>query len=327
MATKRAPRTDIHRPGAIVPAHYEQWLDYSRGHGTVRSIGVDCATPYDTYDDEGRRTGTVHPECPDTGRCCARSAERAAAAEGREVFGATGKCGVCGARYTYGTLYRHEGGALVHMGHDCAEKYALLADRSAWELAHDRAVAAAAVQVERAERAERRTSFLVANPGLEEALALGAGAEGGEAKARARGILADMAARFVTYCSLSAKQVEYALKLAAEIKAPPVVRPEEKHVAAPTGRVDFEGEIVSVKEAASDFGLCYKMTIRVNTAAGSWLAWCTMPASIRDEIEQAGAALSSVRGRRVALRATLAPGRESHFAFGARPSGHLLAAA
>ena len=51
------------------------------------------------------------------------------------------------------------------------------------------------------------------------------------------------------------------------------------------------------------------MTVKVTTADGVYLVWSTVPAAINPR-----------RGDRVRFTATLSRGRDSHFAFGKRPS-------
>lgn len=276
----KTQRTDPHRPGAIIPAHYDHWNSYSLAHGLVPAIGVDCSMPYPTYDAEGRVTGYVHPKCPDSGRCCVASTHRHAHRDGRAVFGGIGKCGVCGAHYVYGSMFRHElTGAIVHMGHDCADKYEAMYDLSAWQLAHDRAERAVAKAVAREANDKARATFLAKHPGLEDALALG----NASSDSKGARILADLAAKFITYRTMSDKQVAFAFKLADEIKNPAPAAPAEIKIAAPTGKgVEFEGEIVSAKIVESQWGSNWKLTIKVTTDAGVWLAWGTMPSSFYD---------------------------------------------
>lgn len=288
--------------------------------------GVDCSDPRSTYDSQGRHTGYSYPTCPDTGRCCVASAQRRAERDGRAVFGRAGKCGVCGAHFVYGTMFRHETGELVHMGHDCADKYSMMYDLSAHELEQGRHKAAHATAIARTANETARREFYDAHPGVEQALELGK-----ENGTKAEQILADMARRFVQFRSLSDKQVTFALKLADEIRNP---RPEivERHCAAPVGKgVNFEGEIVSCKLTDGyTGGSSYKMTVKVTTEDGStWLAYGTCPTSLTACLESTshygGGNASDLRGRRVSIKAALELPRdrrngENHFVFMLRPS-------
>lgn len=96
------------------------------------------------------------------------------ATQSREKFAGTGglgKCSVCGACYIYGDLWKHEStGEHIHIGQDCAAKYELLADRSAFELEADRRKAATARECIKAANKSHREAFLASHPGLEAAL-------------------------------------------------------------------------------------------------------------------------------------------------------------
>lgn len=292
-ATRRARRSDIHRPGAIEPERYSYRGTYScagtEGGWPVPAWGVDHALNV---------MSEVH-------------------AAGGKIFGAVGSCGVCGASFRHGDIWQHENGDLVHFGHDCAEKYECIADRRLWErelgVLRERSAREheAAMKVERAayniERADKEF------PGI--ALALETD----------HYIVRDIAERVRQYGKISPKQAELVFRLADEASRPKV---EDKHVDAPVGsRIDFVGEVVSIKFVESDYGPQVKCTIKVTTDAGSWLAWGTLPASIGSALaaeNDGNADLRPLRGRTVDMRATLKPGRDKHFAIMSRPSGVLL---
>lgn len=305
MSPPRSKRTDVHRPGALLPGHYESWNTYSLpSAGCPVPIGVDCTTPIPKFDGRGGVTGYTYPKCADTGRCCVASTERHARRDGREIFGHSGKCGVCGAHYVYGSMFKHAPtGAIVHMGHDCADKYEMMYAISAWQLTHDRHEAAHAKTIARERNEQLRESFLAKNAGLAEALAL-AKLDGSKCER----ILADMRDRFATYCELSDKQIAFALKLANEIRNPPATNPAEAHVKAPLGKgIEFEGEIVSAK-ATEGFrgGYAIKITIKVTTSDGVWFAWGTLPNSLAPAWRDASHSVRDLYvGRRVSVKATL----------------------
>jgi hypothetical protein len=131
MKTKRTKRTDVHRPGAIEPERYTYRGSYSLptscGGWPVPAIGVEHALAV---------AAEVH-------------------AAGHEIFGGLGKCGVCGACFSYGDIWQHEGGELVHLGHDCAAKYELIADRREWDRENTVMRERSAREHEQALRAER----------------------------------------------------------------------------------------------------------------------------------------------------------------------------
>ena len=175
-------RSDIHRPGAIVPSNYDYVMSY---HTTITTESWPIP-PFQVqealaiYNKDGAR---IHPS----------------------LF----QCDVCGAHYKEGELWRHRPtGQVISVGHICAANYELFANDSDYvnrRAAHIRASIAAA---ERAQRAERAAAFAAGHPGLTEALA------------RPHRILSDLAAKLAQWGSLSDKQVALALKIARELDAP-----------------------------------------------------------------------------------------------------------
>jgi hypothetical protein len=284
-------RSDPHRPGALIPADYEQHVDYDLGGPWPElPIGVDCTRPMPVYGPQGERTG-VHVGTHGTGdRCCVMRALDVARAEGRAVFGGLGKCGVCGAHFRYGTMFRHVSGALVHMGHDCANKYSMMYDQSATERERGRLDRALATAVRREQNAAERAAFLDAHPGLAADLEVD------------HPIIADIAQKFVTYRTMSDKQVALVHKLADEVRNPKPVPPEEIKVPAPFGKgVVFEGVITSAKLRTSEmYGSTWKIAVRVPATVGDghWIAWGSAPAGIMKHVR---AIVDSQRGDREAL--------------------------
>ena len=266
-------RTDPHRPGAITPTDYDIVLWYALActvDGWPQpSVNVDRVV-------ELRRDPNVK----------------------WAPTGSLGKCSVCGANYNYGEVWRHRPtGEHIHVGHDCADKYSMLADRTEWEDWHRQQHDLRAVAVQKRVRAEARDAFYASHPGLQEALGLD------------HDVLRDMAGKLYRYGSLSVKQVAYAMKLADEVLHP---KPEEAHVPAPEGRVDVQGRVVSMKEQDSDWGTVVKMLVKTETQEGSWLCWVTCPDAL---------AAYDLRGQEVEFTATLTRSdRDDYFAFGKRPT-------
>lgn len=298
------PRTDPHRPGAIVPAEYASVFSYILPDAWAPGWGVDCtrvvlhAHPYDERC-QGNCPRATHAPDESFPCCVARLREQGVA---WAATGGTGKCSVCGANYKYGSVWKHlPTGEHIHVGHDCADKYEMLMDWSSLDLERKRREEMRASVLLREKREATRDEFLSKHPGLAEAFAV------------EHDILRDMASKLYRFGSLSDKQVAFALRLADQVRNPP---PPEQHVPAPSGRVDFEGTVVAVKDHASDFGMTWKMTVKVVTPEGSWLAWLTVPSAAWDAIGQN----ADLRGKTIRVRATLSAGREAHFAFGKRPT-------
>jgi uncharacterized membrane protein len=172
-----------------------------------------------------------------------------------------------------------------------------------------------------------------------------------EALACKHRIARDIVARFERWGSMSQPQANLLAKLWAEEKNP---KPQEAHVAAPIAdkRQRISGRVVSCKWQESDYGGAYKMTVKMETPEGSWLAWGTVPAaletlarerrqSLRADFEAKwdekwdeekaiardaeSMALPSneadvIKGATVALDAMLKPGKDAHFAILSRPT-------
>lgn len=286
-------RTDIHRAGAIVPFDYSFVLFYQRDvmeHGEpVPPINIDVVL-------DMQNAGVPFAK-----------------------HGGLGHCTVCGARFKSGEVWKHEPtGVHIHIGRDCAVKYELMVDRTEFDLQMERAREgarrSARTKANRAERAE----FLAAHPGLAEAL-----------DACMHPIVCDLAARFQIYRTLSAKQIELALKLHREGQQPlPEKPPEDRTVQAPLGKTEFVGRVVSTRAEDGWKGrTAYKMLVRVDTEHGHWLAWGTIPEKLLMSVEPGEhGRIGTLRGKTVRMTARLESGKDSHFVFMSRPTGRLEAA-
>lgn len=310
-------RTDTHRPGAIIPAEYEYVFSYLIGQSwPLRNMRTNCEVDnrvddykVDTQSGQPVLVSSIPGKHSEAGNCCLaalRSNPNVKFAHVRDEEG-SGKCTVCGAWFKAGDVWRHTpSGEYIHIGHNCADKYGLMADRSAFELERERIDRAAATWIQREQNSEERQAFLDKHPGLSEALQTN------------HRIVQDIASRFVTYRSLTEKQIELVWKLASEAFAPIYQRPVETLVAAPVGRVEFEGTIVKTDIYSGDWGDTWKMTVKVETSAGVWLAWGTIPREIMAVKRDA-----PLKGTRVKIKATLKPGRDKHFAIMSRPTGSI----
>jgi len=147
---------------------------------------------------------------------------------------------------------------------------------------------------------DRREAFVSSNPGIEEALS------------EEHHILKDLANKLGRYGSLSPAQVALAHKIAREVKEKRR-QPPEKLVPAPIadGRQTVRGRVVSSKCYESDFGISIRITVKIETPDGSWLAWGSKP-------NVAGSAIEV--GDVVQFDARLKSGREPHFALFSRPT-------
>lgn len=143
-----------------------------------------------------------------------------------------------------------------------------------------------------------REQFLDEHPGLFDALV----------QAPMHETLFDLLCQFQDRAKLSPAQVALALLLG-----------NEKHVAAPVGRVTIRGTVVSVKTRKNDESTLV-MTVLVVTPNGSWLAWGSVPIKLRGN-----GTLETVRDAllcaEVEFRATVAHGehREAFWGYYRNP--------
>lgn len=290
-----------------MPADYDYVFSYNcattMDGWPVPSRGINCELDKrrDVKGPDGK-IKYVNGEHDEGGRCCMIGLLHVAKVEwgGR---GSTGQCSICGTHFIYGDVWVHrESGEHIHVGHQCAAKYGLMADRSAWELENGRVREATAKEIERAWKKEQREAFLADHEGLEEALGVD------------HDIARDLASKFEREGSLSEAQVGLAHKIADQVANPPA------YVDAPEGRVTFEGEVVSVKEQDTQFGVRVVVTVKVEADGGEWFAWGTCPAPLLKGVEDVG----SLKGACVELKATLKPGRERHFGIMGRPTGRVV---
>lgn len=279
-----ATRTDIHRPGAIVPAHYTYVMSYNgateQDGWPIPSSGYNCELDgrREIVDEAGKKIviNGSHNGTPDH-PCCMVYLARL---PGASIYGSPGKCGCCGSNFIYGDLWRHDNGEYLHLGHTCADKYEMLADRSAWELEMGRLRQAAATACERARRKDARDRFLAEHPGLAELL---------EVKHQ---IIEDIRRKFYGggYCSLTDRQIELVKKLAAEAAMP--AEPEVPPAPVENGRYQIEGTILGVRTDDTQYGAVTRMLVQ-NAARSKF--WGTAPSALGD----------GLKGRRVRFTATV----------------------
>jgi hypothetical protein len=307
---KESQRTDPHRPGAIIPTDYEYLQSYETHvpmggqYQSAPGLPVQYFTYYGTFRAEcgGERESMRGPHSGD--RCCVA---RIRETNTFSSLGSIKNCSICKAYFHAGDVWRHKPtGECIFVGHTCADKYQMFAQRSEWEGWHRDQKKARAVAIKaqlhakaRREAEAQRDEYLAANPDVAADLAL------------AHPILSSMRDRLTgnrgdRFRALSDKQLVLARKIAAEVRNP---KPAEVHVPAPEGRVAFRGTVVSIKEQEGDFGVTMKLVVKVTTPEGSWLVWVTRPTSSMAH-----------KGDTVEIRATLTRGRDAHFAFGKRPT-------
>jgi hypothetical protein len=132
-----------------------------------------------------------------------------------------------------------------------------------------------------------------------------------EALQHSHPITRDIADRLERYGSISAAQIALVTKLARV-----AAQPAEKTVPAPvkTGRMTIRGKVVSKKLQESIHGEAVRITVKVETPSGVWLAWGTCPAAL------CGNDQDVAPGDEVEFSAALKQADKPHFAFFSRPT-------
>jgi hypothetical protein len=155
---------------------------------------------------------------------------------------------------------------------------------------------AAQVSAKIAEVEARALAFLRSNPALVKALEV------------EHNILADLAAKLQRFGCLSDKQIELALKVAAEQKGRDEERAAQDAAAVdvPEGRHAIEGKVLSIKEQESQFGVSWKLLLD----CGDYRLFGSLPRSIDPLVKV---------GDIVRLSAELQP-KEKGFGFYKRPT-------
>jgi hypothetical protein len=322
-----AERTDPHRDKSINPPDYTYLVEYASGSEAEPGFNIDCERPTWIMDGRGGHTVPGRPHHSD--RCCLMQVRRSFPVfHGGAAEGSSSQCHVCGAWFRYGTALLHDPtGEAIFIGQDCAAKYAGITTH-AEAAAYRKAMAEARTIAGREmKKARARDAFLAANPAFVAAVdAAKALHIENDANGRvphhlhkhnmARFTLLDMADKVARYGSLNEKQLAYAATLAKRIAEP--IPEAERHVDAPEGRLEVTGRVVSVRDHTSDYGITWKMVVKVETPDGTWLAWGTVPASILADSK--GPITDWLKGRTVTFTGTLKRGDDAHFAFFKRPT-------
>jgi hypothetical protein len=302
---KMKNRTDVHCPSKIIPSDYEHVMFYNlsttEDNWPVPSFRVNCNLDRAERDSFGNivKMGK-HDE---DGKCCVVGLKNIARVK-LASHGTTGKCTVCGTKFVYGEIWKHiSTNEYIHIGHICSKKYGLLAEYAEFELQYNQYKKIRAMEIKKVKDKKDREAFLENYPGLEQALETD------------HDIVRNIKSRFLWSKYLSEKQISLVFKLQNEVNNPKI---EEKYVSAPEGKQTFEGIVIKEK-IQKWYGkqAVTKITVKVKTKDGVWLAWGTAPSGILDS--------TPIKGKTVCITATLKRSdRDEHFAFFKRPKGEIV---
>ena len=250
-------RTDIHTPNKIIPEDYTHVIDY-QGATTidgwpVPSYGINCELDHIHKDENGNIVKGKHSE---DGHCCVVGLILIA----KVKWGGNGgtlKCSVCGTRYIYGEVWKHnKTGEYIHVGHVCAEKYGMIADHS------PNYQNKKAVFIANEIKKQQRKQLINDYPELTE-----------EMLNKDNKIVKDIMNRYYKWNNISEKQVALIVKIYNQKDEDFIA----KAIAPPTGNIEFTGKILSVKEKFTDYGMAHKVLIKVKKDDSYWIAYGTLP--------------------------------------------------
>lgn len=216
-----------------------------------------------------------------------------------------GPCDLCGAHHIYGTVFvNQETRECISLGWICADKLDLLSENGDRTYLRDQ-MGNRRDAVKRFRETFARYRALGREHGREVIEALRHGTHD---------IIRDIRIKARRF-DLSEKQVALVLKLRREELNP---APVEVKVAVPEGKIEHVGTIQSVKSHESRFGFSLKMTLRVETEAGVYRVWGTVPSKLLDLTSRDARELI---GRRVSIvvDATRSD-RDEAFGFFKRPT-------
>lgn len=238
-------RTDVHRPGAIVPADYE--LVDRFGWISIPDEDHD-GNPCTSREPYGEGAMAAYDAGPIVG-----------------IWPDLQKCDVCGARFVHRAVLTHRPtGVLLSIGQDCATKYLSLgslpreerADR-AWKRIHQR------------ESRIKMRRMLRANPGLNRVLKTD------------HPISRDLRAKVIKWGDLSPMQIELAHKLVEQVAERKAAEVPAVPIPVTDKRATYKGRVLGTKSQEGYYGdTVIKMLVQVRVGDGAFKLWGTAPDSI-----------------------------------------------
>lgn len=293
-------RTDIHRPSAINPEEYS-FVAFN----CIKIEGIGDAE----WAMENRRRIQAHMK----------------ATGGRySDHEHGGNCGICGSvNAIYTALFHHElTNSYIRVGQDCTDQLDagiapafrnyISGIRDAREAHAGKSKAAAILSDAGASWAWAMYCANVEEiPGKIPVKDYDTGEQCGWTLPFEERTVRDIVGKLVKYGSISDKATGFLKSLETQIEtrtAREAARAIEREAAAPcpAGRVVVTGEVLSVKEHETDFGVTTKMTVK---AQEGFIVWVSVPSSMAVD-----------RGQTISFKATLTPSpNDPKFGFGKRP--------
>lgn len=309
-------RTDIHRPSldGFDPQDYELFGVYKLVKKVKKLDGIIFVpgVPYGRWEEQYTVVDSRFKIDTDALESNGWSTDVVTNANGKERDSVHAhQCAHCGQHLMYGALLTNESEmSLIVVGEDCLEnRFQNVTAAQFKQLREDARAKAAATR-----SLDRKNTVLKNNPRLSEAYESD------------NTFVQDVMRRFDRKGEISGRQIAAVIKVLDR----DVQRAEQRKQwaaeaadapDAPTGRIEVTGEVLSVKQHASQFGSTLKMTVKTDDG---WKLWTTAPKSLTKHICFQGGRCEhepTITGKRVTLTVTVTPSdRDPKFAFGKRPT-------
>jgi hypothetical protein len=191
------------------------------------------------------------------------------------IHSATNVCDVCGAWFTHGDVWHHRPtGEYITLGHTCADKYELYADRDNWKAIRGSAIARAERYARKRQMISRCRAILADEPNLKVAFRT------------KHYIIDDIKTRFLQYGEISPKQVALVIKIHNE-ELRRANEPTFEPADAPEGKRLVEGIVLGTKIKETMYGDQLKMLVRVEAGDGcAWKAWGSVPVAFGRKLRE-----------------------------------------
>lgn len=310
MTEATKTREDIHRVSKIEPADYEYLFSFSYAGGGLFDLPVNVALLTAVRTGEPQREPVIGVSS--SGFPVITGYNIITSPWGKLPFfhkaPATGGCDICGSHFRHGDVWRHKpSGECIVIGHICAGKYSLFAERGAW------AEIRAQMDIKKAraeKKAKRRAALKEFAKENRDVLPL---------LKTDHPIARNMREKLLIspWYWLSDNQVNLLKKLNAQAEE----KKNEKKISVPDTdeRIEIVGTVISVKDKESNFypyPIIWKMTVKVETDEGYYLIWGTVPESLFSQAPN-----QILKGCKVAFTAAVTvSNRDDSFGFFKRPT-------